>query len=67
MLIPKIIDDTVFYRVNSYTIPQFHTQEWKTYKIKKHVTKEELAVSWFRMTGRENKTTSTQILQQQKR
>ena len=28
MLIPKIIDDTtVFYRVNSYTISQFHTQE----------------------------------------
>ena len=35
MLIPKIIDDTVFYRVNSYTISQFHTQYEKHIKIKK--------------------------------
>ena len=34
MLIPKIIDDTAFYRVNSYTISQFRTQECKTYKNK---------------------------------
>ena len=34
-------------------------------KEKKHVTEEELAMSWFRLTGRENETTSTQILQQQ--
>ena len=27
MLIPKIIADTVFYSVNSYTISQFQTQE----------------------------------------
>ena len=30
MLIPKLIDDTVFNHVNSYTISQFHTQEWNT-------------------------------------
>ena len=60
-----------FYRVNSYTISQFHTQEWKKKQQKKqqhkksrkkHLT-EELAISWFRNTGRENETTSTQILQ----
>ena len=31
----------------------------------KHVTEEELAISWFCMIGWENETTATQILQQQ--
>ena len=54
MRIPKII--TVFYRVNTDTISQFHRQEWKTYKNKE--TRKQRRTSYivilYDMTGEWN-------------